>query len=474
MIVSSLITRFLHTTRTRGLLATGSCINTSPPSIGVIREAASSRPYNCRLEFSINERRCFSTDVIEEARKRFKEKTKSAKEERELLEKATKTIQDLLDQEKHPLGSFERGDFDDAIASLNQFKKQKAADAEHVNLSFDMMERLCDEMGRRKDEWAIQWIGKPGFVTHLVENWKMAALAGEKVPSPMELAHKLRDFSLRRWKKFRYDRYSIGLLMDVILEQEDPADAPLIIEQLLRYCKSLERKIKALKADTYLYTRVLRAWASSGSDMAPFMLGKAISDMRVWGRTRPNEECYNICLKFWSEQVIKPAEINATPSPENANKDDNITEAAENETSKTGEDKVLKTNNDSAKSVKAIDYILEIMPKDAVRPSLKSYSYAAIGYVKAGMPEKAEDLFEEIMKRQHELETEHDLISERVKDILLAYYKVLKSDDVDNETKQQIFRRARAFHIKMVKAGLIHSEVQEQLGSYFGKKRRFV
>jgi len=290
----------------------------------------------------------------------------------------------LLDEQTNPLGSYTASQYNEALDALGVFRHMKATDAESVQLSIGLIERLVKEIARSKFKFdeTLNWLTDPRKLPPFFNNWKIAAIAGERVFSPRELIQKLQKM-LQELPGFRYNITTAGIIMEVLIKQEHPRNAPLVAEQLLDF---IQKEAVALKntdllPNVVIYSQLLKAWTDSGLPQTPQRIDEILRRMREQG-IRPNVVKYNILLRYWAGKG----------------------------------------------SMERIEAIMQDMKNEAVKPNLLTLSQAIYGYAKVGNTEKAEFLLQQmLLQHKHGDQNESKLIGESVQDILLAYVRMVES-----------------------------------------------
>jgi hypothetical protein len=178
------------------------------------------------------------------------------------LEAIRKAKQRIIDKLQNAPRFFEK-EYESAMLSLNSLKKQHATDAESVNMTFDVLERVVAEMTRKVDKKQLKWFSKPGWSTNLIRNWRIAVKEGQQVMTASELKDKMQEFA-RKQPLFRYERQAVEPVLDVLLKQESPHKAAELIQDFIDFIKTqgVATKNKKLLPTVKTYNYLIRARAA--------------------------------------------------------------------------------------------------------------------------------------------------------------------------------------------------------------------
>jgi len=177
----------------------------------------------------------------------------------------THEINQLLDEELHPLGSFSPKEWSECRRILVDLADKRKTTPEDVRLSFSLLERMVKEHSVTGVNEKGMWLYKGSmFLNKLVKQWKnVARKRGKEVIDPISLGNWLDGLS-KQVPEFKYDKFTFSMIMDVILSQKSPQEAPIVAESLLNFLKEEAHKGRPeLKPDHVIWTQVLKAWSNS-------------------------------------------------------------------------------------------------------------------------------------------------------------------------------------------------------------------
>jgi hypothetical protein len=189
-------------------------------------EVASSRTY-------LKPRR----DVLDAQRKNARKiyaQDEQLKQKRRLIDETTELAKNLL---KLRAGTFTKKEYDQAKEFLKLFRKHAIRDSTAIAVSISLLERTVYEYSSdmaisNVDDQTADYLCEPTFFNPLLDNWKETAKLGREVLPPETIAQKLKAMSTLL-ENFRYNIVTIGILLDVLVRQSHPSQAPLIAEELL-------------------------------------------------------------------------------------------------------------------------------------------------------------------------------------------------------------------------------------------------
>lgn len=306
----------------------------------------------------------------------------------------------LLEQSLHPPGSFTSSLFQSAVRILDSFQRNRQADTETVNLSFELLERLVIEMSVTNitvDSQAKHMLCEPRFYNELLKVWREAAKRGQKVFSPEHVMNKFQTMA-RKHPDFRYDLATMGMILDVAMKQAYRYEAPLVGKAMLDAIKkeaALTRNAD-LRPNVFLYNQVLQAWAKSNLTESPQNMDKLIQEMRAEG-VAPNVVSYNILIRYWAGKG----------------------------------------------AMDRVETIMETMEAEGVKRDVLTLSQALYGYAKVGKMKEAEALLKLMIAQRQPSNLEHSrLVAEATQDFLYAYREVVDSDFATPKDKDRAVQSA--------------------------------
>jgi pentatricopeptide repeat protein len=341
------------------------------------------------------------------------------------LASATATARHLLDESSYPLGSFSLEVYQAAKDVLEEFLKWRdATDAEAVNASLDLLERLVKEMAFVKDDKQSKWLCNPRFFNSLFNRWKEAALHNVQIISASDLVKKLKTMSTQL-PEFRYNIETINMIMHVAIKQAHPSKAPCVAESLLELVKTEATHMNNsdLMPTVYSYNMILNAWAESKLPEASPRMDAILKEMRNQ-QLAADIVSYNILLRFWNGM----GEVNK------------------------------------------VDAILRTMKHDGVKPNLTNWSVALSCYAKVGQTRKAEEILQRMID-EHTPGYHHDdnALGQSVQNIMSAYLRVVTTNAFGDKRKKRALDCAEVLVQKMQRTGVLAADTY---GTSFRRLRR--
>jgi len=175
-----------------------------------------------------------------------------------------KKIDLLLNERLHPLGSYTTKDWSEGSKILKYLAHKKDAMPDDVTLGFSLLVRMVKEHSVTGVTAKRKWLYKSTFLNKLVKQWRnVAKKRGKEVIDPVKLGKMLEGLS-KQVPEFKYDKATFSMIMDVILRQKSPQEAPIVAESLLNFLKEEAHKGRPeLKPDHVIWTQVLKAWSNS-------------------------------------------------------------------------------------------------------------------------------------------------------------------------------------------------------------------
>jgi hypothetical protein len=171
----------------------------------------------------------------------------------------------LLDETIHATGTYGENEFKQLDQFLHVVKRQGKMEAKTINLGFDLLERGVREMSQSQmDPLKSRILASPNIVT-LVNFWRESAKAGEAVQSPELLAERMERMA-NILPEFSYDRRIMGMVLDVLIAQSQPEEAPFLAEQMISkfqvfFTKDPMNPKKVHAEYVVLYNQLMMAWA---------------------------------------------------------------------------------------------------------------------------------------------------------------------------------------------------------------------
>ena len=343
---------------------------------------------------------------------------------------ATAFIQALLNEIDYPLGSLTPQLYMRAKNALDVFVQDRydvTTDAQAINDSIDLLERLVREMALAKQDNNVellshQWFCKPRYFNPLVSKWKEAAIARQqKVIPPQELLQKLQNMSALL-PEYRYNIVTVSMIMQVGIQQAPPNNAPLVAERLLQFIETKATQMDNdgdksngwdLKPDVYMYNMILNAWAKSKLPEAPQRMEALLTDMHRHG-IAPNSVSYSILVRFWS--------------------------------GKEGD-------------LDKLEEILGTMEHERIKPDLASWASILHCYTNVGQTQKAEEILQSMID-ERTVGNIHDenAIRESMEHIMLAYRRVIAKKASTESTRRRALDFAEAFLQKMNRSDILDAQ----------------
>ena len=319
----------------------------------------------------------------------------------------------LLDEQRHPIGSFTPSHYKEVKEILDFVKWEKLNDAESVNVSFALLERLVQDLVMH-DDVQLRWVFQPAYFRKLFHIWKEASVRSRHVVSPIDLVKKLGAMA-NQLPGLRYHPSTIGVLMDAVIMNEHPRKAPFAAEEFLDFVRNEAAKTRNadLQLNAYVYSQVLHAWSKSFSPDAVDKMGALVQTMQNEG-IAPTEVTFNIILRSLGRQG----------------------------------------------AVDKIEAILETMNIKGVKPTIMTLAQASHGFSQAGMTLRAEQLIRDMEALEPRDVREINLLGESVQNLLLAYRAVVASDTASREMKETAVKRAEELFKHTEKQAIVTIESQ--------------
>jgi pentatricopeptide repeat protein len=268
----------------------------------------------------------------------------------------------------------------DAASILSDYHRKKVLDADSLSLVFDLLERVIKELANTDDKQPFLWLCQDRFHHTFIIQWKQAAVQ-QKLPvlSPIKLAQKMIRMSQMLPEHFQLGIYSISILLDVAAKTSTvPAEAPSRMEQLLSMF--FEQMPYHPTGNLVIYNQLLSAWARSGADDAPQKMEHVLEIMQNQG-LQPNHVTFNTQLRYWG----------------------------------------------GLGDLQRVESLWEEMQQHRLEPDAISLSEAISAYAKAGKPDKATELLEQLVQNHPLLDKKmHDLVAARMQNILLSCRDMIK------------------------------------------------
>jgi hypothetical protein len=244
------------------------------------------------------------------------------RQKRRLVDETTELAKNLL---RLRTGTFTKKEYDQAKEFLKFYRKHEIRDSSAVAVSISLLERTVYEYSSdmaisNMDDQAADFLCLPRFFNPLLNNWKETAKLGREVLPPETIVQKLKAMSTLL-EKFRYNIVTIGILLDVLVRQSHPSQAPVIAEELLATNAELQPDIYICNQGTHLSSLlilgrrthfdirnffkrfisrvcfiVLQAWAGSGLPEAHEKMKDFLQKMQKDGCS-PNVVSYTILLR---------------------------------------------------------------------------------------------------------------------------------------------------------------------------------
>jgi ASC-1-like (ASCH) protein len=199
---------------------------------------------------------------------------------------------------------------DRAARNYALFEKDADIDsiADTVNSALRLLLRICREPWSRVESGqahhsCVQF-SKPSYTNLLFKTWKNAALRNENVLSAIKVTQLLQQISSKG--RFRYDFATIGMVLQVALQQTPKRVAPEVVWyiwdtlELQEMCPCRISSKVASKHVLYFYNTSLKAHAESGNDIDDVLrnMYDLMDDMRHRRNINPDTISYNILLRF--------------------------------------------------------------------------------------------------------------------------------------------------------------------------------
>jgi len=330
----------------------------------------------------------------------------------ETLETTKRKARELLSEQLHPPGSFTARHFKDAELFFDLFKKERAMDANTVNLAISLLERLVAELAITNDESRINWLCNPRYNIPIFSIWNNASNQGQAVVSPKDLLQKLQTMS-SLLPEFRFTSVTVGIIMDALIKHIHPTKAPFPAEELLNFTRQEAARTKniELRPDVILYSIVLRAWAVSGLPEAPKRVDALLESMRREG-VALDIITYTIVLRFWAGQNNLPK----------------------------------------------VEGLLESMKAEGLEPTISTLSSVVYAYANLRMLEKAEEIFQRMLELEASTRKEVLLVGECAQNMLIAYRKIIDSKAAPDWDKEKALKSAKELYRCMKKRGFANKK----------------
>jgi pentatricopeptide repeat protein len=334
----------------------------------------------------------------------------------------TTKILELLDERRHPHGSFSPEQFTDAndllVAALNL--RNSDNNATTANACLHLIERMVTEktLANHPALKSLTFFGHPDTLNAYVKNWFDTAIAaaaqrktvveppGFQWMSAHQLYQKLQSMSARL-PEFRYDTTTLGMILNVAIheqQQQDPTKAPAVAEQLLDDMMKHKQQLQSftLKLDAVLFTQVIKAWADSRLPEAPDRMELLLQRMWTEG-VAPDLVSYTILVRVYANMG----------------------------------------------AVKKMEAVLESMKQQGLEPDSVCLISLLYCYAKAGQFQWAENVLEYMMSIGKDNHNYRHLIGEGVQHILTAYRQKIAAEKGSRNKQMQALNGAVTFYQAM-------------------------
>jgi hypothetical protein len=347
-------------------------------------------------------------------------------------------MRELMDETRYPVGSFKEKQFIHARVAFKLLKRTSTLflemedAAQTMNLIFDVLERLAKEfpyhdepkpvlspthtMDDEEDEddedhehhqtrrnrttlsFQHQWLLGRTQVPHYVHIWKKMALEGHPVYRAQELLVKIQSMA-KHYPDFEHNIKVYGVIMGVLMKQEDPQIVPDWAEKIYKYVQENEKN--GFLPDVFLFNQVIQSWAAAServeaagkiSDWYARMRQNFISGSR--NPVRPDIVTYSILHRFWGKKV----------------------------------------------DTYQLDCLFRDMRLANIAPDIICLNGAIYGYASAGEIDTAQDLLRQMITLRPENRSQMRMISEGAQKILLACRDEIENrsnDDLANMNAEQ-------------------------------------
>jgi pentatricopeptide repeat protein len=333
-------------------------------------------------------------------------------------------VEKLLDETIHAKGTYGVDEFKQLENILHVVKRQNKMEAETINLCFDLLERGVQEMSlSQMDPLKSRILASANIVT-LVNFWREAAKAGAAVYSPRSLEEKMERMA-NIMPEFSYDRRIMGMILDVLIAQSQPDEAPILAEQMISKCKVFFTKEpmnseKVHAEYVVLYNQLMMAWARCNLNIFRTKMDNLLYFMRTKGPV-PDEVTYNIIIRKCAERS----------------------------------------------ALRRIESILSNMKEDGVEPSPLTLLQALYGYTRSRKMDAAEDLLQQMIHKQTNEPVHQDLdqcVSRGAQNILLVYRNVVdESSTTDSATCAQAIKSVENLYDTLNNVGFLADQSKRKL-----------
>jgi pentatricopeptide repeat protein len=196
-------------------------------------------------------------------------------------------------------------------ADLLQFflydRKMCANSVRAINAAFAVLERLIRELTYTKSaSQNMQYAFHNATQFRMLVNfWKNAALAEEKVLPAIEMIKKIQwmtsELPSDSNKIILFDKHVLNMIFQVLMKQVPKHLAPAVAEKLMEFVYfTIEQTNNAdLEPDIFIYGQLMNAWINSGQPETPLKLDEILNDIRRHD-VPLNTVTYGILIRYWA------------------------------------------------------------------------------------------------------------------------------------------------------------------------------
>lgn len=363
----------------------------------------------------------------------------------EMLQRA----RDFLNPDLFPLGSFTPEQYSTVKFVLYHYiNLRQPTSKEDVNLPIDVLLRLVSEiahilpkhrsnprdptevsseMQTSKNVITYEWLLNANYYNPIFANWKNASLKNRifGIYSGMDVMQKIQLMSRALPPSiFKYNMYTVTMILQVIIKQVRRDEAPVVAEKLLdamkqqlliqtlfaehdeRRSATWQKEVQLYQPNQYVFSILLKAWAESRLENAQDKIEAILEDMKHH-KIPCNYVTYSILLRFYSRMG----------------------------------------------AVDRVNSILQQMHAESIPITVDCLVQALLCCTKAGLVENATEILRTIVQKHVDSPERSASVGEGIQHILLAYrerveakksFNVEGSVDITDATRQYQEQKVQA------------------------------
>jgi pentatricopeptide repeat protein len=348
---------------------------------------------------------------------------------------------DLLNPDLFPLGSFTTEQYAAVKFVLYHFiNLQQPKSKEDVNTPFDILLRLVREIAHvlpksanspndpfdvlskprsSSNVMTYEWLLNANYYNPIFANWKNASLRNRIIGiySGLDIMQNIQLMSQALPPSiFKYNMYTVTMILQVIIKQVRRDEAPIVAEKLLDAMQqqlsiqirnaehdkhrsaTWHKEIESYQPNQYIFSILLKAWAESRLDNSQEKIEIILEDMKQRG-VHCNYVTYNILLHFYSRLG----------------------------------------------AVDHVNRILQQMHAEGISITVDCLVQALLCCSKAGLVENASEILRTIVQNHADSPERQSSVGEGIQHILMAYrdkvarresFNLEGTDDVTDEVRQ--------------------------------------